>query len=237
MQVHIIFDNDAMNEQFFSGWGFSCLIDQRILFDTGEKPEYLFHNMDMLKVDINKIEAVVISHDHWDHTGGLWELLKKRRGIRVYACPGFSPAFKTKVRQLQGMLIEAETYQEIDQSISITGEIRGECREAYIPEQALILKTERGITVITGCSHPGIVTMIQNVKSLLPQSRISLVFGGFHLMGKNRHTVQSIVSSMIDMKVEKVGPTHCTGHEAQMIFKSGYGDHFLSIQAGKILEI
>ena len=236
MKITIIYDNQA-DEGFKFGWGFSCLVNQRILFDTGEAPEPLFHNMDRLKVNINKIEAVVISHDHWDHTDGLWELLKKRKGLRVYACPGFSRKFKNKVKKHQGFLIEAETHLEIGQNISITGEIEGEYGGSRMPEQALVIKTERGITIITGCSHPGIVTMIKKVIEFFPQKRISAVLGGFHLITHDRDRIQSIAASMKNMGVENVGPTHCSGQDAQMIFKESYGEHFLSIRAGGIFEI
>ena len=236
MNAIIIYDNTA-KKGFQSGWGFSCLVDQKIMFDTGEAPAPLFHNMEMLKVDISNIEAVVISHDHWDHTGGLWELLKKRKGIAVYACPGFSADFKKEVNHLDGRLIEAETRLKINQNISITGEISGEYGGAYMSEQALMVKTERGITVVTGCSHPGIVIIIQKAREIFPQERISLVFGGFHLMDQNKQMIETIVATMKDMGVENVGPTHCTGQEAQHIFKNSYADHFLSIMAGQTLEI
>ena len=231
MKAIIIYDNTAI-QGFQSRWGFACLVDQRILFDTGEKSASLFYNMDQLNVDVDKIEAVVISHDHWDHTGGLWHLLKKRKGLTVYVCPGFSEGFKERVIELEGTLIRYDTFQEIDANISVTGEIPGEYKGSSMPVQALMVKPERGITVITGCSHPGIVIMIQKVKEILPKQRISTVFGGFHLMDKNNKTIESIVVSLKDMGVENVGPTHCTGQEAQRIYKESYRDHFLTITAG-----
>ena len=105
MTFTVLYDNSTHNPSILSGWGFSCLIDEHILFDTGEAPDSLFHNMDQLNVNPEKIESVVISHDHWDHTGGLWELLKKRKGLKVYACPGFSSEFKKRVTALKGTLI------------------------------------------------------------------------------------------------------------------------------------
>ncbi|MBN1349594.1 MBL fold metallo-hydrolase [candidate division KSB1 bacterium] len=237
MNAVIIYDNATDNEEIRYGWGFSCLVDQRILFDTGEQADSLFHNMKQLHVDIDQIEAVVISHDHWDHTGGLWALLNKRNRLPIYACPGFSAEFKQKVRQCKGTLIEAETYKDIDEGVAITGEIPGEYNGAFMPEQALMLKSGKGITVITGCSHPGIVTMIQTVKRFYSDTQIPLVFGGFHLMNTKPAAIRRIAASMREIGVEKVGPTHCSGHEAQMIFKEIYGDDFIAIKAGHALEI
>ena len=66
-----------------------------------------------------------------------------------------------------------------------SGEIAGEYKGEYMPEQALAVKTEKGLSVITGCAHPGIVTMVEKVKSEFPAYRIYSVFGGFHLMDKD----------------------------------------------------
>jgi len=235
MEVKIVFNNDVVSDKFTSGWGFSCLVDNRVLFDTGEKAEYLFNNMRNLNINISSIEMAVISHDHWDHTGGLWELLEKRKGLKVYACPHFSRAFKDKVKKLKAELIEAEKAIEVTKNIFITGEIL----KGYsgIPEQALAVKTSRGITVITGCSHPGIVRIIEKVKETNPSEKICLVFGGFHLMNSDKREVRIIAQRLKEMEVEKVGPTHCTGYEAQEIFKEGYADNFISIKAGQVFEI
>jgi len=235
MEVKIVFNNDVVSDQFTSGWGFSCLVDNRVLFDTGEKAEYLFNNMQNLDIEIPSIEVVVISHDHWDHTGGLWELLKKRGGLEIYACPHFSQAFKNKVKKLKAELIEAEKIIEVRENIFITGEIvKG---YSGIPEQALVVKTSRGITVITGCSHPGIVRIVEKVKEANLGEKICLVFGGFHLMNSDKREVRIMVERLKEMEVEKVGPTHCTGYEAQEIFKEGYADNFISIKAGQVFEI
>ena len=73
MQIKVLFDKDALNKTLYAGWGVSFLIGESILFDTGENGEWLIHNIKQLKVDLNKLQAAVISHDHWDHTRGLWE--------------------------------------------------------------------------------------------------------------------------------------------------------------------
>ncbi len=213
------------------------MIDQNVLFDTGEESDYLFKNMNNLDIDISKIDTVVISHDHWDHTGGLWDLLKKKEGIDVYGCPNFSEDFKEKVVSLGGNLILAEKLTEVKQGIYITGEIAGNYKSSFIAEQALLIKRKKGIIMITGCSHPGIVTIIKEIKKNFPKERINLVFGGFHLMDKSTREIELIVENFKELKVEKVGPTHCTGYEAQRIFENAYKDKFIEISTGKAFEI
>ncbi len=237
MKITVLYDNNPWIKELQFGWGFSCLVDQRILFDTGQAPDPLFHNMNRLKVNPERIEAVVISHDHWDHTGGLWELLKRRKGLKVYACPGFSTDFKRRVNTLEGSMIESNSFQEIEAHIAVTGEVPGEYKGSFMPEQALMVKTEGGITVLTGCSHPGLITIIQRVKSIFPKEPIALVLGGFHLMDQDRTTVASIVASFKELGVLKVGPTHCTGDQAKKIFQTHFGKHFIPVGSGLELEL
>ncbi len=164
MEIKILFDKEAVDRSLHAGWGVSFLINQEVLFDTGENGRWLLENMRNLKVDINKIMAVAVSHDHWDHTGGLWELLRNKEGLKVYACPNFSARFKKRVERLKGKLIEAERITKIVEDIFVTGEIAGEYKRRYIAEQALIVRTKEGLTIVTGCSHPGIIKIVKQVK-------------------------------------------------------------------------
>lgn len=237
MQIKILFDKDTKNQNLHIGWGVSFLLDERILFDTGENGSWLMENVKNLNININKIEAVVISHDHWDHTGGLWEVLKRRRGLKVYACTHFSHEFKDKLRALQGTLIEPGKFTEIAKNIFVTGEIPGVYKGKYLPEQALVVKTRNGITVIAGCSHPGIIKILEKVKEKFPQDKLYFAFGGFHLKDSSKGEINSIVEKFKEMNVEKAGPTHCSGRETEKIFKENYGKNFISIKTGQIFEI
>jgi 7,8-dihydropterin-6-yl-methyl-4-(beta-D-ribofuranosyl)aminobenzene 5'-phosphate synthase len=237
MRITVLYDNHSYREDCQSGWGFSCVVDDRILFDTGEAPNSLFYNMDRLKVDLYRIDAVVISHDHWDHTGGLWELLKRRAGLKVYICPTFSDVFKQRVSALKGTLIESDEFREIDECYSVTGEIPGHYKGENMPEQALMVKTDEGMSVITGCSHPGIMTMIDKAKGNFPNIPMTMVMGGFHLMDQDQSFVESIAASIKASGVLKIGPTHCTGKNARKIFKKHFGENYIPVGAGMQLDL
>jgi 7,8-dihydropterin-6-yl-methyl-4-(beta-D-ribofuranosyl)aminobenzene 5'-phosphate synthase len=237
MEVQILYDKESINRKLYSGWGVSFLINGSILFDTGEDGRRLLHNMKKMDIDVENIEIVVISHDHWDHTGGLWEVLKIRKGLKVYICPNFSDRLKKNIEKLKSKIIEAEKVTEIDNDIFITGEIAGEYKKCFIAEQALVAATEKGLTIMTGCSHPGIVKIVEQVKKDFPDEKIYLVCGGFHLIDKSRNEIKLIAMELKNTGIEKVGPTHCSGYNAEVIFKEVFDNNFISIKAGQMLEI
>lgn len=236
MEIKILFDSSSLNKRFLTGWGVSYLIDRRILFDTGEKASSLFKNMQNMEVTISDIEMVVISHDHWDHRGGLWKLLEENPNIKVCACPNFSKRFKNKIKSYGSRLIEVDKFSRIGEGIYSTGEISGRYAFRYISEQALVLETSKGVTILTGCAHPGIIRIIEKIKQNI-SDRIYLVLGGFHLVGKHGKTIRSIVGKFKRLGVEKVAPSHCTGKNAVKVFKKTYGDDFISVKVGQVIEI
>lgn len=237
MEIKILFNDKSINNNFSIGWGLSLLIDGRILFDTGEKGDYLIRNIREMGIDLYQIGSVVISHDHWDHTGGLWEFLKQRRGIQVYACPHFSPEFMNRVRDLGGNLTEVKGFTEIVKNVFVTGEIESTYKGLFLAEQAVVIKTEKGLTVITGCAHPGILKILNAVKERFADEKLYLTFGGFHLRDSDKRIINMIVGRMKEMDIEKVGPMHCTGEEAEAIFKKIYKDRSISIKAGQTISV
>jgi len=237
MKIRVLFDKDTKNKNLHIGWGVSFLVNDKILFDTGEKGKWLLENMSSLGVDIDKIKAIVISHDHWDHWGGLWDLLQSKKGMPVYICPNFSREFKDKANKLGASLIEVERLTQILPDIFSTGEIAGAYHGKYMPEQAIVLKTGNGLTVITGCAHPGILKMVKKAKAKFPAERIYLVLGGFHLMESDKRAIEIVAENFKKMGIIKAGPTHCSGKEAEEIFENKYGDNFISVKAGQILNI
>jgi 7,8-dihydropterin-6-yl-methyl-4-(beta-D-ribofuranosyl)aminobenzene 5'-phosphate synthase len=237
MNIKILYDNYTERETILKGWGFSCLVGNKILFDTGESGESLSHNIREMGVILDQVKAVVISHDHWDHTGGLWEILKRKKGIKVYVCPGFSEEFKNKVRDLSGRLIECDNFIEIIGNIYVTGAILGKYKGLPIEEQGLAVKTARGITVVAGCAHPGIVKIVKKIKEEFLKEKLYSVFGGFHLKDKQREEIAEVIKELKELGVENVGPTHCTGEEAKNIFREEFEKNYIEIAAGKVFEV
>jgi len=159
MRVAIVYDNKA-NPGFKSGWGFSCLIgtQEKILFDTGDSGEKLIYNMKHLGIRPENVDKVVISHNHFDHTGGLKEFLRLNNKAEVLHPTSFSKPTR------------------ISPTVYSTGALG-----TFIKEQSLVIDTENGIVVVAGCAHPGLENIIKKSKEL---GEIYAVIGGFHEFSK-----------------------------------------------------
>jgi 7,8-dihydropterin-6-yl-methyl-4-(beta-D-ribofuranosyl)aminobenzene 5'-phosphate synthase len=105
-----------------------------------------------------------------------------------------------------------------------------------IKEQSLIINTQKGLVIVTGCSHQGIVNILKRAKEIMDKP-IYLVFGGFHLGGTSDKTLQKIIQSFKELGVEKCGATHCTGDKAIGMFKEAFGEDYMPIGTGKVFEI
>ena len=235
MKIQVLYDNTIAESGFLPGWGFSCLIDGRILFDTGEHSEILFHNMEMMGINLEQIERVVISHDHYDHRDGLWHLLKRRKGLPVYICEGFSEITKTKIKAHGGKLHILNDNLKLGQekNIFLFGQFEFEYKGVKMVEQCLGLTSENGVTVLAGCSHPGIVKMVRRVHRLLGNLPLYMAAGGFHLKNESEKNIEEIVKELQALGIQKVAPTHCTGTMAQDIFKHYFQENCLALGAGK----
>ena len=230
----ILYDNYVFAPGTQSEWGFSCLIEtgrQRILFDTGTKSEILLANAKKMNVDLTNIDAIVLSHQHQDHTGGVVPILKMNPGIIVYLLPSFSSDFIQKLKEHKAEIITVPENLKIYDGIYLTGEM-GET----IREQSMYIETNQGIIIITGCSHQGIVNIIQEVKNS-SQADIYLVFGGFHLLRHSEQQVKEIIEQFKERGVRQCGPTHCTGDMAIRLFREAYKQNFIAIGTVKIIEI
>lgn len=237
MNVKILFDKKVPSREFASGWGFSALVDDRVLFDTGCDGKRLFKNMQKMNISIEKIKAIAISHNHWDHWGGLKELLNQRPGIQMWlGREGFEKS--RFLRSLPGgnIIHYPGRFSAISNGIYSSGEVEGRYMMKKMPEQALIIQTEKGITVITGCAHPGVVKILETVRERF-QDRIYCVLGGFHLFGKRRKTIRAIIDRFRKLGVEKAAPCHCSGKTALEMFRKEYGEKFIEVKVGDSFEV
>ena len=233
VKMTVLYDNYLFSEGTKTAWGFSCFIEgteKSILFDTGGKGEVLMHNIDKLNINTESVEMIVISHNHWDHTGGLFTFLEKKSGIPVYLPHSFPVKFINKVKEAEATVVLINEPVEICKDVYSTGEIEGP-----VNEQSLIVKTNKGLVVVTGCSHPGIVKIIKKAQEIMGEE-VYLVFGGFHLMRDSEKDVKEIFNQLRELGVKKCGATHCTGDKQINLFKEAFGNDYIEMGTGRVLE-
>ncbi|MFH1394790.1 MAG: MBL fold metallo-hydrolase [Candidatus Omnitrophota bacterium] len=236
MYVKVLFDQMA-KKGLLSGKGFSCLVDGKILFDTGGTSAALVENMDRMMVSVEDLEGVVISHDHWDHTDGLWEILRRKKGLKVYVCPETSETFIRCIEELGGKPVLVECPTEIVENIFVVGGMKGIHKGVEISEQVLVVRGDNGLSVVTGCAHPGIVKVLEVVKDKLGVEKIYMAFGGFHLDGFDKAAIEKVIGEVKEMGLIKVGPTHCSGEKARRMFSGRYHENYIAVKAGHIIHL
>jgi len=234
MTINVIYDNNQYDRLCKAGWGFSSLIriaDRNILFDTGAEGRILLHNMEKMKIKPQTIDAIFLSHQHWDHTGGLADLLKANQKADLYVLDSFSKDFIDKLELSGRKITRIDHATDIFKDVYSTGPL-GE----GIEEQSLVAQTEKGLVVICGCAHPGAVKIAEKAREIIDQD-IYLLMGGLHLLEKKNSGIKSVIEQLRDLGVRKVGPCHCTGYAAIDLFKKGYKRDFLEIGAGRVVSL
>jgi 7,8-dihydropterin-6-yl-methyl-4-(beta-D-ribofuranosyl)aminobenzene 5'-phosphate synthase len=230
IRLTIVYDNQSLKEGIERDWGFSCFIEgleKTILFDTGRSGNILLHNMGKLGIRPGDIDLVFLSHAHKDHTEGLPILLSKNHKMEVWLPNFFSSSFKKSVKSAGAQIVEIDDFQKICEKAYTSGVIQG-----WIKEQSLILETDNGLIVVTGCAHPRIIKIIFTAKELMGKN-VLMVVGGFHLAGFTEAEIEEVTAKFRALGVEKVAPCHCSGDQCHMIMAAEYKDDFIETGAGK----
>jgi len=211
VKITIIYDNETWQPGLVADWGFSCLVEEegrRLLFDTGANGAVLLANMENLGIEPQAIKDIFISHDHWDHLGGLADLLRLNRDVRVYL--PWSCSRPPEAREV----ISVKGPRGLSGNFFSTGELKG-------GEQSLVVKTEGGLVVICGCCHPGLGAVLEAASGL---GKVKALVGGLH--GFQEYEL------IADLAL--VCPCHCTQHQAEIMAR--YPETAISGGVGKVLE-
>ena len=242
-----------------------------VLFDTGSTVEGLTHNLRVLGVDPADVEAIVLSHGHFDHTTGLNGLVKRLQPLpplvlhpdfwlrRRVALPGREPyelptTSQEKVRLAGfpviegrepslllggGLLVtgEIERTTEFEQGLAVHQAFRdGEWQpDPFIyDDQALVTHVRgRGLVVIAGCGHAGVVNTVRFAQELTGIERVYAIIGGFHLATSPLETViWPTVEALAGFAPEVIVPAHCTGWRATHALAAALPDAFIPPSVG-----
>jgi 7,8-dihydropterin-6-yl-methyl-4-(beta-D-ribofuranosyl)aminobenzene 5'-phosphate synthase len=234
VSVRVIYDNYTRVDSLTPDWGYSIVIEgleKAILFDTGAKPDIFASNFRKMGLDASAIDILVLSHEHGDHTGGIPSIVKMKTGIPVIIPHSFSMEFKKKLESLGLKPLLVNEPAMICKDLYTSGDF-----DFPVAEQALVLDTKQGLVVMTGCSHPGIVEMLKEIKATFHKN-IYMVFGGFHLLEKSEKEMDEIISAMKALGVVKCGATHCTGDMQIKMFRDAFGENYFELGVGNTIVI
>lgn len=222
MNLGIVYDSQGLSG-FSTGWGFSCLISTQegnVLFDCGWDAGVLLTNLEKMSVVPQAINAVVISHQHWDHVGGLAGFLSERnRGATdkctVFVPKAFSPALKEEISHRASLCEVGFHCVEVIPHLKVTKEMGGDIKEI-----ALIGETKKGSLVISGCMHQA-----DKLLPLLTSKDIYLIVGGFH---------DAKAGAFPMPRTYLIAPCHCTKERQAM--REAFGMRYLNIRVGNFIE-
>jgi 7,8-dihydropterin-6-yl-methyl-4-(beta-D-ribofuranosyl)aminobenzene 5'-phosphate synthase len=268
-RVTILYDAFGRRPELTRDWGFAALVEyggKRILFDTGNNADIFARNVRSLGVDLSRLDFVVISHRHGDHTSGLRHLLRVNPKVRIYAPrEGFGvfgsslpstfyrrmPDLPDSMRYFQGDPPEQMSFgtpwpdaeirwidslTQVAPGVTLISTVSQTPGTLELRELSLAVRSEDGLVLLVGCSHPGIETILQAARPL--GNKISVIFGGLHLVTTPDTVITRIASAMRDKwGVISIAPGHCTGEPAFAELQRVYGRRYRYAGLGAIVEI
>ncbi len=258
MKITIIVDNYTTKKDFIAEHGFSALVEtgeQNILFDTGQG-RALLHNLKIKNIDPKNIEIIVLSHGHYDHTGGIKNFSKKNNQFELFVHPAaLYPKYQIikEVKKSIGMKTNLSGFNtkfyvdpvEISPGIIYSGEIpktnKWEQEETmyyrkiknklendpFQDDISLYIIADKGLVVLTGCAHSGIINIINHGMKITGINKLHGIIGGMHLKNASNKRIERTVQLIAGMNPEFVSISHCTGILPGMEFVKKMGERVI----------
>ena len=254
--------------------GFACYLETpqgNYLFDTGQG-KTLLPNARCLEKDLTTIKALLISHGHYDHTGGLQPLLEHSSGLDIYAHPAI---FTTRYWEIEGRRHDVgipwrrdyleslgarfqlqKELIEVGPGVYLTGEIprrndfeKGDTNQLAVTAEgciqqpdpladdlSMVVTSQKGLILVLGCAHAGLVNIIKYVTQKFPGQRIHAVVGGTHLGFADDEQFEQTLKTLDRFQIDKLGVSHCTGLPKAAQLAARLGDRFFFGNVGTVIE-
>jgi 7,8-dihydropterin-6-yl-methyl-4-(beta-D-ribofuranosyl)aminobenzene 5'-phosphate synthase len=257
--------------------GFSAFIETdqgNYLFDTGSGRSIVPNSLTLNK-DLKSIKKIFLSHGHYDHTGGLSEVLKMKGKVDVHAHPHVFLdriavlkeedreikrfiGIRYKKRYLESLgahFVFNTDFAEVEKGFFLTGEVPRQAtfekpdprlfseidgqttHDLFLDDQSLVLNTDKGMVLILGCAHSGMINIIHHVVNKTGKESFHAILGGTHLDFLTHEQLEESIKSLKKIDIEKIGVSHCTGMRAAFRLHQEFGDRFFYGCVGSVLEI
>lgn len=269
----LIENNSGKDERLHTEHGLSVYIEvdgKNVLFDTGQSGKFI-DNAKTLGIDLKELDYVIISHGHYDHSGGFERLMEEiNPNIKLFLGDGFfdkkyglmesgdyqylgnsfdeeylkEKNIPTKFIQedvtkvTENLMIftnfnRKEEFENTNQTMYLreNGQYK---KDMFLEEISLGLKTEDGLFVIVGCSHVGIVNILQTIRERTNMNIHGLI-GGTHLVKEDDDKINKIIEYLDEENVEVLGACHCTGKQGETMFSQQLEDSFIENNTGTVL--
>ncbi|MFA6424640.1 MAG: MBL fold metallo-hydrolase [Phycisphaerae bacterium] len=265
LTVTILIDNYA-DANLNSEHGLSLWLDfgeKRVLFDTGQT-NMILKNAELLGIDLSCTDAIVLSHGHYDHTGGLPSVLKIAHNAKIYLHPAATESKfsqKPSGMKLVGMPTSAKEFLKNHQTIwtatptlifpgiSVTGQVPrtndfedtggaffldedAQKPDELLDDQTVFIESAKGLIVIFGCAHSGVVNILDYISGLTGKNKIYAVIGGMHLLNASQTRITNTIEVFKKYNIQKIVPLHCTGQNVAEEMKKVFGEKYIHAGAG-----
>jgi len=275
LRITTLSENIASTGDLLAEWGLSILVAtgrENILFDTG-KTITASYNTASLEIDLNRIDKIVLSHGHHDHTGGLRQILRQMgKEVEVIAHPdiwtnkyrrrkgkkdkyvgipfqrqeieslGANFILTTKpVKVTDNIMTSGEVpmvtdYETIDSGLFVKGD-GGWQPDKLLDDLALIINTEKGLVVVLGCAHRGMINTLYHAQQLTNGKPIHTVLGGAHLISASKERIRLTIAALKELGVQKLGLCHCTSLPVVSLLAQEFGNKFFFNITGTTIDI